>query len=276
MTGTEKMTPLSTNIPNPEIEVLSQEIGDDRGFYRIRHHDRVRYVTIAAGVYDDDTMCRPYLLIPALPEFPPTDWTTMEISRAADGSLTSTIGDDPLPTVQKTFHPNRVDILSLKRLKYHRARVHEVLFNGHPAITKIACWWWEIPRMENETRAYAVISKHASWDPPLAPTVLGHLTENGRVMGLLLEKVDGRFASPADLPQCEEAVRRLHGMGLIHGDVNRYNFLIEAGTGTVRMVDFEHVQDFSEEDADEELHALPFELAEDTGRGWSEPMLLST
>jgi tRNA A-37 threonylcarbamoyl transferase component Bud32 len=86
-------------------------------------------------------------------------------------------------------------------------------------------------------------------------------------MGLLLENVDGRFASTDDQSKCEEAIRRLHGMGLIHGDINRYNFLIESSSGRVRIVDFEHVEDFDEKTAHEELKVLPFELAEISGGG---------
>jgi hypothetical protein len=125
-------------------------------------------------------------------------------------------------------------------------------------------------RIRVRHRAYSIISRHQHQhpsEPPIAPNFLGHLTENGRVMGLLLEKVNGRFASPDDRSKCEEAIRRLHGMGLIHGDINRYNFLIKSSsTGNVRMVDFEHVEDFDEETAREELEVLPFELAEMSGR----------
>lgn len=95
------------------------------------------------------------------------------------------------------------------------------------------------------------------------------MTENGRIMGLLLQKVDGEPACTDDLPGCEALVRRLHGLGLIHGDVNRYNFLVDRaseGAGA-HLVDFEHVEGFDDERARQELASLPAELAEETGRG---------
>ncbi|KAI9794375.1 MAG: hypothetical protein M1816_005444 [Peltula sp. TS41687] len=200
----------------------------------------------------------------------------MRISRAAaHGSpLESTISYDPLPALETTWHPQRIDVLSLKQTERHRPNVHEVLFREQPAISKIACVDWMMPRMDNETWAYSIIGQHQQQHPgelAITPTFLGHVTENGRVIGFLLEKVGGEFASLEDLPPCEEALRRLHGMGLVHGDAHRSNFLVErdnAGSGGhVRMVDFEHVEPFDETQARWELELLASELAEETGRG---------
>jgi hypothetical protein len=55
---------------------------------------------------------------------------------------------------------------------------------------------------------------------------------------------------------------------LVHGDVNRHNFLVDRiGGSGVRLVDFENVKKFDEDEARAELQSLPAELAEDTGRG---------
>jgi tRNA A-37 threonylcarbamoyl transferase component Bud32 len=83
----------------------------------------------------------------------------------------------------------------------------------------------------------------------------------------LSERLDGEFASVDDLPSCESALRRLHAMGLVHGDVNRYNFIVDRQSGQVSMVDFEHAAALDEEAADTELQSLPSELEEETGRG---------
>jgi hypothetical protein len=254
------------------IVVLTQEIDDEQGYYRIKVNHRVRRLIISVDTYDDDTMCRLYLLIPTLPELPDTDWITMHISRdSTNGQLISTVSNDPLPAVQCLWHPDKHDVLTLQRVKYLKTNVDEVLFQGRPAIAKIARWPWEIPRLENETRAYSIIARHqqqcAEEEPPVAPSFLGHLTENGHVMGILLEKLEGRFASVEDLGSCKEVVRKLYGMGLIHGDVNRYNFIVYEVTGLVRMIDFEHVEDFEEETMRVELRALEDELVETSGRG---------
>lgn len=105
-------------------------------------------------------------------------------------------------------------------------------------------------------------------EPPMAPRFLGYLTENGRIMGFLLEKIDGEPGCIDDLASCEALVRRLHSqVGLIHGGSNRYNFVV-SGTGT-RLVDFEHAEDFDEALAAAELQSLPAELSEESGRGGS-------
>lgn len=86
-------------------------------------------------------------------------------------------------------------------------------------------------------------------------------------MSLLLEKVIGRFPGPDDLARCEEVVRAVHDIGIIQGDINRYNFLIDDETGNIRLLDFEHDKHLTEETARAELDPLPSELAEETGRG---------
>lgn len=68
-------------------------------------------------------------------------------------------------------------------------------------------------------------------------------------------------------------LRRLHDpgdLGLVHGDVTQYNFLIEGDhRGCVRLVDFEHAQDYDEKLAQAELKSLPAELTKQTGHGSS-------
>ncbi|KAB5547159.1 alpha-galactosidase A [Coniochaeta sp. 2T2.1] len=260
----------------PSPQHLAQATDDERGCYRIRLGSRVHYLTIPVGVFDEDTMCRPYLLIPKLPDLPSDSppWTTMTISRDEDsGSLRTTTSTEPLPAIRTTWHEQRVDVLSLERTRRLRSGVHEVSYNGSPAVAKIACFEWDVARIERETWAYEVLAQHSNeGTAPIAPAFLGHLTENSRVMGFLLEKVEG--GEPAcvdDLAGCEALLRRLHRkVGLVHGDVNRYNFLLDRGSGGgggMRLVDFEYAEEFEEGLARAELLSLPAELAEDTGRG---------
>lgn len=54
-------------------------------------------------------------------------------------------------------------------------------------------------------------------------------------------KVDGHRASIKDSSQYEEILGRFHRLGLIHGDVNRYNFII--GQSWVKIIDFKHYQE---------------------------------
>lgn len=254
--------------PKPEFKILTQEISAEIGYYRIQAENRVHYLSINCDVYDESTMSRPYLLIPRLPEFPDTEWTTMHVSRGLYGTPMSTISYEPLPSIESTWHPEYIDVLSLHQTKRYTANVHRVLFNGRPAMSKIACWEWEIPRLENETYVYKILNEHK--DPnelPITPAFLGHLTENGRVIGMLLEEVDGGSASLNNLAACEEILRRVHSMGIIHGDVNRWNFLIHPSGGQVRLIDWEHAEIFDAKRATQEIESLSNELTEETRRG---------
>lgn len=261
--------------PKESIEILSQEISNEEGMYRIRNGKRVYYLTIPTDVFDEETMCRPYLLIPQLPSFSDIPWRKIKLSRNSDGSLDITASHDPLQEVTFTWHEKRVDVLSLTRIKRLRSGVFETIFEGRPAVAKIACFEWQIPRVTHETWAYCVLTQTQRPDdgPLIAPEFLCHLTENDRVIGFLMEKLEGRFACQDDLTQCAALLTRLHGLGdlgLVHGDVNRYNFIVEEGRcGSVRLVDFEHAQDYDEKLAQAELESLAAELAEETGRGSS-------
>lgn len=85
-------------------------------------------------------------------------------------------------------------------------------------------------------------------------------------MGFLLEKIEGRPASMQDLGICETALKKLHNLGFLHGDANKYNFLVtDEG---VKLLDFERLQEnASPESMHKELESVRMELMEDSGRG---------
>ena len=253
------------------IRILDQHIDNEDDVYRIKFGDNVRYLTITTDVFDENTMCRPYMLVPKLAELLPEDkWTRAHITSNFRGSPQITTTNDPLPAIQYTWHHQRVDVLSLMQIKRHRSNVHEVLFNGKTAIAKIAAFEWEIPRIENETWAYSVLhqcQRELQGESMVFPRVLGHLTENERVVGLLLEKIDGEFASPENFAGCEQNLRSIHTMGLVHGDINKYNFIVDRVSGQIKLVDFEYAERFEETAARLELGTLLSELSEETGRG---------
>ncbi|KAF2665180.1 alpha-galactosidase A [Microthyrium microscopicum] len=257
----------SLTVAKSEISVLNQEIDNEKGFYRIRAGNRVHYVTIFAGVFDETIMCRPFLLVPVLPDFPDDQWTTMEIRPQKDGTVETTISSEPLPTIEDDiiWHANKVEILDLKASRRRiKPRILEVMYEDTPAIAKFARFPWEIAYVENETFAYSVLQEHA---PEVIPRFLGHLTEGGRVMGLLLEKVEGACVSIENLSQCEKAVQAIHQAGLLHGDVNRYNFIVDSKTAAIKVIDFEHAEAFEHDLAKKEMDSLIYEIQEDSGRG---------
>src|SRR3569833_1484932 len=261
-------------VSKTEIEMLDQEIFEDGGsWYRVRAGKRVHYLTVQSPVhrnsalFDNLTMCRPDLLVPKLPPFPDSDWTTMRVFQGPGGGIEGAISYEPLDQIESSWHPREIEILSLKRTANFTPRVEEVEFEGRTFIAKIENFERWIPQIENETKVCQAIAKYQEPEkPPVAPAFLGHLTEQGRRIGFQLEKLEGNYASLADLPNCEAAVRALHDMGVVHGDLNRFNFIIHPSTGQARVVDFEHAEPYDEEKARVELGELKDQLTEETGR----------
>jgi RIO-like serine/threonine protein kinase len=67
-------------------------------------------------------------------------------------------------------------------------------------------------------------------------------------MGFVLEKLnDMRSGYVGDLRECEQVLGMFHGLGFLHGDVNKYSFLV-ANDG-VKVIDFERFEEESEEGA---------------------------
>ena len=98
---------------------------------------------------------------------------------------------------------------------------------------KFAIFSWEIQYIEAGKRAY-----HWIEGSNVGPHFLGHITEGERTVGFLLEEVSGaHHAAPADLALCQEAVARLYGLGIRHGDLNRHNILLSAGPAI--LIDFD-------------------------------------
>jgi len=75
---------------------------------------------------------------------------------------------------------------------------------------------------------------------PIGPKLKGYIYEEdpSRVIGLLYEYIEGRHPTKDDFWICEEAVQRLHSLGIYHGDLHRDNILI-LPTGEIKFIDFD-------------------------------------
>ncbi|KAK2834913.1 hypothetical protein FQN49_006787 [Arthroderma sp. PD_2] len=255
--------------------VLSMDVGDkDDSEYRLLIDGKVKYVTISPRTYDRNTLSAPLESLPALPKA--KEWNIAFISRDPfTNELKTRLSNRELVGVHELWHPKSVDCLTLTKVKQLSANVSEVtvsgnqgsdssvsLSSGTTAILKIARFEREIPRIVQETIAYRLLAESG-----LAPRFLGHVHEHGRVIGILMEKVEGREASIDDLQVCKDAVQRFHKLGLLHGDVNKYNFIVH--NGAAKLIDFEnsraHLDDCSTRQS--ELASLDTHLQEKTGRG---------
>lgn len=261
----------STSLP----VVLSMDVDEDdscESEYRVQIGSEVKYLVISPGTFDRATLSFP---VPSLPPLPGSEWTIAHISRnETSRDLQITVSNRVLPGVKNQWHPCVINCLDLKKVNQLTAMALEASpcstlntsLSSNPlssttVIVKIARFEWELPRIEQETRAYQLLEGSS-----ISPRFLGHVHENGRIMGFVLDKLAGRAASAGDLKSCESAVREFHKLGCVHGDLNRFNFLVtDAG---VKVLDFEcFLENAEQQSMREELEMLPQLLAEESGRG---------
>lgn len=241
---------------------------EDESEYRVKIGNHVKYLKIVPGTFDSDTLSFPLGFLPTIPY--EGNWTMARVHRdIQSGELKTGFSDHALAGVRNIWHDTLVSVLDLQRTNQLTGATFEATHSsevsgvppGKILIAKIARFEWEIPRIENETKAYQLLEGLG-----VAPRFLAHIHEEGRVMGFLLEKVDGRSASIQDLEACQAVLQKFHGLGLVHGDVNRYNFLITKDG--VKLIDFERIVERVGADAQaKELSGLEAELTDESGRG---------
>jgi hypothetical protein len=205
------------------------DAADRDGLYRFAYQRRVFYVQIhpSADLDDDDFAFAPAIRKLLTP--PPPDCNCADIRDGRDVIWTR----KKLKSVSNCWHPTKIDLRELQPLYYFSTRTCKVLYKSQLAFAKIARFEYEIPWIEKETAVYKAIDKI-----DIGPRFLAHLTEEGRVMGILLEYIsDTQSGSLEDLDICQKVVRRLHKVNVLHNDINMYNFLLR--DGRCWMCDFE-------------------------------------
>ncbi|KAH8904103.1 alpha-galactosidase A [Coniochaeta sp. PMI_546] len=245
--------------------------GRSNCYFRILAGRSVKYITIKAGALSADLLDDMPLdfqnILPPLPYYEDT-WNSACITRnPSSHQLEATLSPAGLPSVKSIWHPRMIDFLDIERTEYLALLTQECKWKAASApermIAKMARFHWEVQYLEAETRMYQVLEGR-----DIAPKFLGHIHEAGRVIGFLLEKIpDGRNAEPADLEICEAALRRFHALGFVHGDCNKYNFIVRPD-GQVVLIDFEKARACADPILMEtEVASLKEQLAEMTGRG---------
>ncbi|KIW11544.1 hypothetical protein PV08_10845 [Exophiala spinifera] len=239
------------------IQILNIEVDrEDVSDYRMLVDGKsFKYITIDPGVYNPDEMTFDKAIIPQMPPIPEGDWNRGHITKHPEngGPYFSQHTKVTLPTVSSIWHPRQIDWLELELAEWLRSNVRTAQFKegarqtvmADEVLIKFARFPWEMQYYEDETRAYERIDGQA-----IGPQFLGHLTEEGRVIGLVIEYIeDSRHAGPDDVEVCQNALRKLHRLGILHGDVNRHNFLVREADGvkTITIVDFECVSDCTDD-----------------------------
>lgn len=255
--------------PPTTLKLISMEVGSPRheNFFRILAGSSVKYITTGPDALDREALMDMPLnfanILPPLP-YNQAAWNTARVFRNANSQkLEFELSTREMAGVSNIWHPTLVDFLHLQKIKSMGPNVQLCTLNpdsthdhlngaGQSVIAKMARFDWEVRYIAHENLAYQLL--HGT---DAGPRVLGQIHEQGRVIGILLEKVQGRSAGIDDLPQCLAVLKRLHSMRILHGDCNRHNFIIRP-EGEATVIDF---SEFNENATDEELVAEEKSLA---------------
>ncbi|KAM5354003.1 hypothetical protein ACJ41O_000653 [Fusarium nematophilum] len=252
------------------LAVLSDPNDDEQSEYRFLVDDaHVRYVTLDGGLVAGDDRTYGPVLLGKLPVFPPGDWNEGRVRRdeATGKPCFCETRRSSLPGIGNIWHGTMIDHLELHQVERVRQTLHRVTHPSfdRPVLAKFAQFPWEIPYFAAETTSYEWIHGRG-----IGPAFLGHIHENGRVIGFLLEEVPGaRTAEPGDLAACQRSLQKLHELGILHGDINKHNFLIRGdGGGEAVLIDFETAQKCTDQSLlDAEYTHIEESLADTSGRG---------
>ena len=243
--------------PDNQVESEFRILVDGRSF---------KYITIDPGLYEPDDMCFGPAFVSLLPPLPDKDWNVGHISLDPTTWKPhfATAAREELPGIMDIWQPVQIDILDLRVEQQLRSNVLEVTCDRFDSIVvaKFARFPWEIPQFESETTVYKWIDGHG-----VGPSFLGHLTEEGRVIGFVVAHIpSSRHPTPEDLTVCSHELSKVHQLGIKHGDINKHNFLIHEGNAM--LIDFDNASRVaSREVLEEELHSLEASLRDESGLG---------
>ncbi|OOO05636.1 RIO-like kinase [Aspergillus oryzae] len=254
-------------------EVLSLDLEENDFLYRIRRNSRIVYVSVLdGGILPPDYRTDGFLVLAKLQNIPKWNdkWKTLTVRNTAQGIESS---PDEFPPhgldLGQLNHPsaifvNILDLTTVSRISYRLSRVRH---GDETWVLKIARFKHEIRSLQHEVSVYSKLMESGF---SFCPKFIGFVYEEtkDRTIGFLMEEISGRTPGIQDLKDCTETVRLLHEHGIVHGDLNKYNFLVtEEG---VKLFDFE--VSAAQEDADpgsteDELKGLAARLEDESGIG---------
>ncbi|TKX21169.1 hypothetical protein C1H76_6710 [Elsinoe australis] len=254
----------------PTVQLLQASVDEteESHFRFLVNGKSVKYVTIAGGLFACEDLCFPPTLLSLLPEFPDGNWNEGYIDQPENAGAPRFVRTvkRQLPAVASDWHAVSIEHLDLSFDQKLRTGIYEATSArfSSPVVAKFARFEWEIAALDHECMAYSWIDGQG-----LAPNFLGFLTEDGRTHGFIMERITGaRHATQEDHLLCKETLSKLHKLGILHGDINKHNFLIKDDRAV--LIDFECAR-FSKEEAafQDEMNRLWDELGDTSGRGGS-------
>ena len=229
----------------PRIKLLHSYVDDEgTGELRLLMEDEfVKYVTTEADLYEDWEVEGDHYrqsVVRQLPPLPTGNWNQGHISlnTATGQPRLSEASRVELPGIETAWHPTRIDHLDVHLGKQLYINVFEATSHHFDTTVMVKFfrlnWPDEIRSLAHETTVYKWLR-----NSEVGLTFLGHMTEEGRVIGFITTRERGcRPARPGDLAACRSALSKLHALGIRHGDIEQRTFRIRNGQAT--LVDFEN------------------------------------
>ena len=227
--------------------VLNIEVSATDGLYRISRpngeSNQVVYVTVEGdGVIPECERTEGSLIIKNLQKLESwrdKTWRTLKVYE--DGGDLKCEHDTVLP--HALMNKDLLDdlplynIFCLEVISRPKHRTSRVTYNGKEYYMKTAPFSYQLGFLTREIETYRFLARLCS---SLTPKLAGYVYEETprRVIGFLCEVIEGWHPNTEDIPLCKEALQRLHNLGVLHGDLNRYNILVTP-TRNVQFIDLE-------------------------------------
>ncbi|KAF2183892.1 hypothetical protein K469DRAFT_581072 [Zopfia rhizophila CBS 207.26] len=251
-------------------ELLSLDLEDSDYLYRIRRDDRIIYVSISPDLVPKSDRTNGPKVLSHLKRIPRWSdcWRTLTVEKTPNGILSEVDRFLPHSLAEHHISGQYYNLLNLTRIRRISDRVSLVSQNHRKCMLKIARFEHELEALSTEIRAYSILQAHHS---TLAPTFLGYVyeEEENRVIGFLMEVLQGYHPHLRDQQLCKDAIQEFHEIGIVHGDPNKYNILVEGDTA--KFIDFEEATFWDDYDfgksIEEEGHNLIRSLTDTSGLG---------
>lgn len=167
-------------------------------------------------------------------------WRTMDMS-IKDHQVVIALDHEPVYGIHEhDLIPDlpRYDVFGFDKVIHLKLNtISRVNLEGKQFVIKIVPFSWQLRYIAQEIAIYNAFVNRPS---TLMPKLIGYVYEEhpGRVIGFMVEALDGVHPGPHHRLQLREALRELHAQGVYHGDINNHNMIVTP-SGQVVFIDLE-------------------------------------